>query len=154
VGGPGGVPVGLLVVGACSVVVIVVIMVAVIRVGIAALGTPADRAAVNQTLRRTAELLGGRYRDRRDFPWYRRPAQYGALEGDVGGVPYLLYVLPHNTEDHGGNAFLRIRPRDGRPPPGTRPEVRAVSVGVWHWPDQAAPETLAEFVRREVSAAR
>jgi ABC-type transport system involved in cytochrome bd biosynthesis fused ATPase/permease subunit len=52
--------------------VLLVILVPVIRLGVAALGTPADRAAVNQSLRSAAGLLGGQFRDRLEYPWYRR----------------------------------------------------------------------------------
>lgn len=143
---------GELVLGVCSGAAILVIVVAAVRVGIAALGTPGDRAAVNRTLRHAAGLLGGRYRDRSEYPWYRRPAQYGVVEGALGGVGYELHVLPWNTEDHGGAAMLRIRPGRGRPA-GGRPELVVFSAGGWHWPDLADPETLADFVRRAISIA-
>jgi hypothetical protein len=44
-------------------VVLLVILVPVIWLGIAALGTPGDRAAANETLRCAAGFLGGRFRD-------------------------------------------------------------------------------------------
>ena len=46
--------------------VLLVILVSVIRLGIAALGTPDDRAAANETLQCVAGFLGARFRDRRD----------------------------------------------------------------------------------------
>ena len=58
----------------------------------AALGTPADRAAANQMLQLTAVLLDGRFRDRLDYPWYQRPAQYGTIEGELYGLEYELYL--------------------------------------------------------------
>ena len=57
-------------VGGAFVLGIVVVMV---RLSIKALGTPADRAAGNQLLQQTAALLGGRYLDRQEIPWSRRP---------------------------------------------------------------------------------
>ena len=52
-------------------VVLLVILVPLIRLGIAALGTPGDRAAADETLRCAAGFLAGRFRDRREYPWYR-----------------------------------------------------------------------------------
>jgi len=78
-------------VGGAFVLGIVVVMV---RLSIKALGTPADRAAGNQLLQQTAALLGGRYRDRQEIPWYRRPAQYGAVEGELDGMTYHLLLMP------------------------------------------------------------
>jgi hypothetical protein len=92
-------------------VVLLVILVPVIRLGIAALGTSGDRAAANETLRSAAGFLGGRFRDRRDYPWYRRPALYGAVEGDLGDLGYEVNIMPWNAEDAGGSAMLRIRSR-------------------------------------------
>jgi hypothetical protein len=133
-------------------VVLLVIFVPVIRLGIAALGTPGDRAAANETLRCAAGILGGRFRDRREYPWYRRPAQYGAVEGALGDLGYEVNVMPWNAEDTGGRAMLRIRSRAGRRLPGGRPElVIFTPEQVWHWPDLADPATLAGYVRQAIA---
>jgi len=119
----------------------------------AALGTPADRAAANQMLQLTAVLLGGRLRDRLDYPWHRRPAQYGTIEGDLCGLEYELYLMPRNAEDCGGAAMLQIRPQPGRPLPGKERGLRVFTPEqAWHWPDLADPGTLADFVRQAIAA--
>ena len=134
--------------------VLLAILVPVIRLGIAALGTPADRAAANGTLRLAAVLLGGRYLDRREYPWYRRPAQYGAVEGDLGNVGYQVTIMPWNTEDAGGSAMVRIRSRAGSGLAGGRAQVVVFSPEhVWHWPDLADPAALADYARQAISAA-
>ena len=119
----------------------------------AALGTPGDRAAANQMLQLTAVLLGGRFRDRLEYPYHRRPAQYGAIEGELCGLEFELYLMPRNAEDCGGAAMLQIRPSPGRPLPG---KERGLSVftpeQVWHWPDLADPGTLADFVRQAIAS--
>ncbi len=131
---------------------LLVILVPVIRLGIAALGTPGDRAAANETLRCAADFLGGRFRDRREYPWYRRPAQYGAVEGDLGDLGYELTIMPWNAEDVGGRAMLRIRSRAGRSLAGGQPElVIFTPEQVWHWPDRADPATLADYIRQAIA---
>jgi hypothetical protein len=147
------VPVGLLVLGICSVALLVVILAGVIRLSAAALGTPGDRAAADETLRRTAGLLGGRFRDRREYPWYRRPAQYGGVEGNLGELDYELYIMPWNAEDCGGSSMLRIRSRHGGPLLHNRPElVIFTSARAWHWPDLADPHALADQVHHAIAA--
>ncbi len=151
---PTAVPVGLLIIGICSVALLVVILAAVISMSVAALGTPGDRAAANETLRRTADLLGGRFRDRREYPWYRRPAQYGGVEGDAGEVEYELYIMPWDAEDCGGSAMLRIRSRHRGPLVRNRSElVIFTSERAWHWPDLADPHALADLVHHAIAAA-
>ena len=119
----------------------------------AALGTPADRAAGNQMLQLTAVLLGGRFRDRREYPYIRRPAQYGAIEGELCGLEYVLFLMPRNAEDCGGAALLQIRPPQGRPFPGKGHGLTVFTAeDVWHWPDLADPDTLAGFVRQTIAA--
>jgi hypothetical protein len=118
----------------------------------AALGTPGDRAAANQMLQLTAVLLGGWFRDRRDYPWHRRPAQYGAIEGELRGLEYELYLMPQNAEDCGGAAMLQIYSPPGRPLPGKGGGLRVFTPEqVWHWPDLADPSTLAGFVRQAIA---
>ena len=132
--------------------VLLVILVSVIRLGIAALGTPGDRAAANETLQCVAGLLGARFRDRREYPWYRRPAQYGTVEGDLGDVGYEVNILPWNTEDAGGSAMLRIWSRVGARVAGDRPErVIFTPEQAWHWPDLADPAALAAYVRQAIA---
>ena len=118
----------------------------------AAMGNPGDRAAANQMLQLTAVLLGGRFRDRREYPYLLRPAQYGAVEGELSGLEYELYLMPRNAEDCGGAAMLRIRPQPGRQLPG---KERGLGVftpeQMWHWPDLADPGTLADFVRQTIA---
>lgn len=100
----------------CAGALLLVFTGAMVRLGVKALGTPSDRAAANQMLQRTAVLLGGRFRDRTEYPWYRRPAQYGVIEGELCGLEYGLYLMPWNAEDCGGAAMLHIRARRDRPP--------------------------------------
>jgi hypothetical protein len=127
---------------------------AMVRLGVKALGTPADRAAGNQMLQATAVRLGGRFRDRSEFPWYRRPAQYGAIEGELCGLGYQLYLMPWNAEDCGGAAMLAIVPRQDHTLAGN-PHAQTVFTPeeVWHWPDRAGPDTLAGYVRQAIAAA-
>lgn len=142
------------VVGACLGSVLLVILVAVVRLGIAAVGTPADRAAACATLREAAGLLGGQYRDRHEYPWHRRPAQYGMVEGDLGDRWYELSVMPWNAEDCGGCAMLRIWPRQGHGLRAGRPELVVFAPErIWHWPDLADPRTLASYARQAISTA-
>jgi hypothetical protein len=47
-----------------------------------------------------------------EYPRYRRPAQYGAVEGSLGDLGCQLSIMPWNTED-AGSAMLRIRPQAG-----------------------------------------
>jgi hypothetical protein len=127
---------------------------AMVWLGVKALGTPADRAAANQMLQATAILLDGRFRDRGEYPWYRRPAQYGAIEGELCGLKYELYLMPWNAEDCGGAAMLAIRPRQDRPLAGNGAGRTVFTPEeVWHWPDRADPTTLAGYVRQAIAAA-
>jgi hypothetical protein len=48
-------------IGVCSAVVLLVVLVAMVMLSIAALGSPRDRAAADETLRRAAGRLGGRF---------------------------------------------------------------------------------------------
>ena len=134
------------------IVVLLAILVPVIRLGIAALGTPGDRARANETLRCAAGSLGGQFRDRHEYPWYRRPAQYGAIEGDLGDLRYEVTIMPWNAEVADGSAMLRIRSRAGRRLPGNRPELIIFTPEqVWHWPDLADPAALAGYVRQAIA---
>ena len=121
---------------------------AAIRTGIRALGTPADRAAVREMLQQVAVLLGGRYRDREELPWYRRPAQYGFVEGELDGLSYQLFVMPWNAEDCGGEALLAMWP--ARAPVTSSHRVFAPA-GLWHWPDRADPGVLAGYARQALA---
>ena len=136
-------------VGGVFVLGIVVVMV---RLGIKALGTPADRAAGNQLLQQTAALLGGRYRDRQEIPWYRRPAQYGAVEGELDGMTYHLLLMPWNAEDCGGAAMLAIAPWTGQPVRPDTGQVIFTPSETFHWPDRADPGVLASYVREAIAA--
>ncbi len=81
----------------------------------------------------------------------RTPAQYGAVEGDLGDLGYEVTIMPWNTEDAGGSAMLRIRSRAGRNLPGGRPElVIFTPEQQWHWPDLADP-ALAGHVRQAIA---
>jgi len=134
------------------VVVLLAILVPVIRLGIMALGTPADRARANETLQHSAGLLGGRFRDRLEYPWYRRPAQYGAVEGSLGDLVFELNIMPWNTEDAGGSAMLRIRSQTGRSFADGSPKLVIFSTEQeWHWPDRAEPAALASYVRQVIA---
>jgi len=144
----------LLIFGICAGVTVLVITAAMFRLGIKALGTPGDRAAANQMLQLTAVLLGGRFRDRREYPWYRRPAQYGAIEGELGELSYELHLMPWNAEDCGGAARLHIRSQQGRPHAGNRTvSIVFTPASVWLWPDRADPGTLAGYVRQAIAGA-
>jgi hypothetical protein len=137
-------------VGLC--VVLLVILVAAIWVGIAALGTPADRAAGCETLRHAAGLLGAQFRDRNEYPWYRRPAQYGAVEGEMADLSYMLSLMPWNAEDCGGRVMMHIRSRLGGVLPGGESElVIFIPERIWHWPDLADPATLAGYARQAIA---
>jgi hypothetical protein len=144
----------LLIAAICAGAVVLGITGAMVWLGVKALGTPADRAAANQMLQLTAVLLGGRFRDRRDYPWYRRPAQYGGIEGELCGLEYVLFLMPWNAEDCGGAAMLHIRPRQDRAPAG-HGSARTVftSDEVWHWPERADPGILAGYVRQAIAGA-
>jgi hypothetical protein len=136
----------------CAGVAVLVFTAGMVRLGVKALGSPGDRAAGNQVLQQTAVLLGGRFRDRRDYPWYRRPAQYGAIEGELGDLGYELYLMPWNAEDCGGAAMVRIHSRQGRLLAGGRSYLLLFSPErVWHWPDLADPGTLAGYVRQAIA---
>jgi hypothetical protein len=144
----------LLIVTVCAGALVMGITGAMVWLGVKALGTPADRAAGNQMLQSTAVLLGGRFRDRSEYQWYRRPAQYGAVEGELCGLAYWLYLMPWNAEDCGGAVMLHIRPRQDRPPAGGgRGRNVFTPEEIWHWPDRADPATLAGFVRQAIAAA-
>lgn len=143
----------LAIVGICAGVVVLGITGGAVWAGIWGLGTPRDRAAANQLLQLTAVLLGGRFRDRRDYPWYRRPAQYGAVEGELDELEYELQLMPRNAEDCAGAAMLQIRPpRGGSLPGGGRGRIVFTPAQVWHWPDLADPGTLADYVRQTIAS--
>ena len=127
------------------------IVVVMVRLGIKALGTPADRAAGNQLLQQTAALLGGRYRDRQEVPWYRRPAQYGLVEGELDGMTYHLLLMPWNAEDCGGAAMLSIAAGPGRPVSPDTGQVVFTPSDTFHWPDRADPGVLAGYVREAIT---
>jgi len=145
----------LLTVGICAGVAVLAGTVSAGWLGIrAALGNPRDRAAANEMLQLTAVLLGGRFRDRREYPYLRRPAQYGGIEGELCGLEYVLYLMPSNAEDCGGAAMLHIRRPQGRPFPGKGHGLTVFTPEkVWRWPDLADPGALADFVRRTIAAA-
>jgi len=128
--------------------VIALITGAAIWTGIRALGTPADRAAARLMLQQTAVLLGGRYRDREELPWYRRPAQYGFVEGELDGAGYHLFLMAWNAEDCGGAALLAIGA-------GQQPHRDGLRVftpdDLWHWPDRADPGVLAGYARQVIA---
>jgi len=135
------------------VAIIVFILVGAYWESFAALGTPRDRAAANQAMQATADLLGGRFQDRLEHPWYARPRQYGTVAGQLSGLGYELRLLPRNTEDWAGQVMLTIRPPEGARRPGGGRDLRAVTPEeVWHWPDRADPGTLASYVRETIAA--
>jgi hypothetical protein len=114
--------------------------------------SPRDRIAGNQALQATADLLGARFRDRLEYPWYARPVQYGTVEGQLDGLKYDLRLLLRNSEDWPGRVMLTIRPPKGSRLPGGRRELWAVTPPeVWHWPDRADPEKLAVYVREAIA---
>jgi len=135
-------------VGGAFVLGIVVVMV---RLSIKALGTPADRAAGNQLLQQTAALLGGRYRDRQEIPWHRRPAQYGAVEGELDGMTYHLFLMPWNAEDCGGAGMLSLAAGPGKPVSPDTGQVLFTPSETFHWPDRADPAVLADYVRQAIA---
>ena len=144
----------LLIVTICGGVAVLGITAIMIWVGVWGLGTPRDRAAANQLLQLTADLLGGRFRDRLEYPWYRRPAQYGGIEGELGGLQYELQLMPRNAEWCAGAAMLQIRSAEGRSLAGGGPGLSVFTPeGVWHWPDLADPGTLAGYVRHAIATA-
>ena len=144
----------LLIVTICAGVAVLGITAIMIWVGVWGLGTPRDRAAANQLLQLTADLLGGRFRDRLEYPWYRRPAQYGGIEGELGGLQYELQLMPRNAEWCAGAVMLQIRSLEGRSLAGGGPGLRVFTPeGVWHWPDLADPGTLAGYVRHAIATA-
>jgi len=115
--------------------------------------SPRDRAAGNQALQATADLLAARFRDRLEHPWYARPHQYGTIEGELDGLKYELRLLPRNTEDWAGQVMLTIHAPQGSRLPRGRRDLRAVTpTEVWHWPDRADPGTLAAYVREATAA--
>jgi hypothetical protein len=144
----------LLIATICAGTVVLAFTGAMVWLGIKALGTPADRAAANQMLQFTAVLLGGQFHDRTEYPWYRRPAQYGVVEGELCGLKYELYLMPWNAEDCGGAAMLQTRTQWDRPRARTGAERRVFTPEeVWHWPDRADPAALADYVRQAIAAA-
>lgn len=152
---PAAVSPALWVVGILSAAAVVAITATAIWTGFAGLGTPRDRAAANQMLQVVAALLGGRFRDRLDYPWYQRPAQYGAVEGELGGLgdlQYELHLMPRNAEDCAGAALLQIRSVQGpRLAGGQSGFVAFTPERLWHWPDRADPDTLADWVRETIA---
>ena len=128
-------------------------VVVMVRLSIKALGTPADRAAGNQMLQQTAALLGGRFVDRREIVWHRRPAQYGVVEGELDGMAYHLYLMPWNAEDCGGAAMLAIAPWTGQPVRPDTGQVIFTPSETFHWPDRADPGVLASYVREAIATA-
>jgi hypothetical protein len=143
------------VVGALGGAVVVALTGAAVWAGFWGLGSARDRAAANQMLQAVAGLLGGRFRERDDYPWYRRPAQYGAVEGEHGGLGdlrYELQLMPRNSEYCPGAVMLRIRSLQGPRLAGGRSELRVFSPErLWHWPDLADPGTLAGWVHETVA---
>jgi hypothetical protein len=135
--------------------VVVALMVVAVWTGFAGLGTQRDRAAANQTLQVVAGQLGGRFRDRRDYPWYRRPAQYGAVEGELGGLGdlrYELHLMPRNAEYCPGAAMLQIQSLQGPRLAGGQSGLVVFSPErLWHWPDRADPGTLASWIRKTIA---
>jgi hypothetical protein len=129
--------------------VIALITGAAIWTGIKTLGTPADRAAANLMLQQVAVLLGGRFRQRDELPWYRRPAQYGFVGGELEGLCYELFLMPWNAEDCGGEALLAFWP--ARAPAASSRRVFAPAQ-LWHWPDRADPSVLAGYVRQAITS--
>ncbi|HKA96596.1 MAG TPA: hypothetical protein VKD66_10050 [Streptosporangiaceae bacterium] len=151
---PNSVSVGLVIIGIVSGAGVLVMTGASAWLGIKALGTPHDRSAGNETMRHVAALLGGRFLEREEIPWYRRPAQYGAVEGELDGLRYQLYLMPWNTEDCGGSAALHIRSQPGsRLADGKTERKFFTPEQVWHWPDLADPGTLANYVRQAIVSA-
>ena len=143
---------GLIVIGILSGVGVVTITAWSFWLGIKALGTPSDRRAGNATLQQVAVLLEGRFRERREYKYLVRPAQYGGIDGRLGDYEYEVFLLPWNTEDHGGCAMLLIGSRDGRPLDGKNPRALMYTPEkVWHWPDLADPRVLADYVRQAVA---
>ena len=150
---PNSVSVGLVIIGIVSAAGVLTITGASFWLGIKALGTPHDRSAGNETMRYVAALLGGRYQDREEIPWYRRPAQYGAVDGELDGLRYELYLMPWNAEDSGGSAALFIHAQPGSRLTDGKPERKFFTPEqVWHWPDLADPGTLDGYVRQAIAS--
>jgi len=127
----------LLIVTICAGVAVLGITAIMIWVGVWGLGTPR-----------------GRFRDRLEYPWYRRPAQYGGIEGELGGLEYELQLMPRNAEWCAEAAMLQIRSLEDRSLAGGGPGLRVFTPeGVWHWPDLADPGTLAGYVRHAIATA-
>jgi hypothetical protein len=144
----------MLIAAICAGTAVLVMTGMMVRLGIKALGTPRDRAAANQMLQATAVLLGGRFRERREYPWYRRPAQYGGIQGELDGLEYELQLMPWNAEDCGGAAWLVIRLPVGSPLAGKGPYLKIFTPeSAWHWPDRADPGALASYVRQAIGDA-
>jgi len=145
---------GLLVIGILSAAGVVAITGAAVWSGIWGMGTQRDRAAANQMLQAVAGLLGGRFLDRQEYPWYRRPAQYGAVQGELGGLGdlrYELHLMPRNAEYDPGAAMLQIRSVQGPRLAGGRSDLVVFSPDqLWHWPDRGDPGVLASWVRETI----
>jgi hypothetical protein len=142
------------IIGIVSAAGILVMTGASIWLGIRALGTPHDRSAGNEAMRHVAALLGGRFQEREEIPWYRRPAQYGAVDGELDGLRYELYLMPWNAEDCGGSAMVEISPQPGsRLADGKSGRRFFTPEQVWHWPDLTDPGTLADYVRQAIASA-
>lgn len=143
------------VVGILGGAAVVALMVVAVWTGFAGLGTQRDRAAANQMLQVVAGLLGGRFRDRREYPWYRRPAQYGGVEGELGrlgDLHYDLLLMPRNAEDCPGVVMLGIRSLQGPRLAGGQSGLVVFSPKrLWHWPDRGDPGTLASWVRETIA---
>jgi hypothetical protein len=144
----------LLIVGICASGAVLGLTGIAFWLGIRGLGTPRDRAAANQMLQLTAVHLGGRFRDRHEYPWHRRPAQYGAIEGEHCGLQYEVQLMPWNAEDCGGAAMLQIRSPQDLLLAGKGPGLTVFTPeSVWHWPDLADPAMLAGYVRQAIADA-
>jgi hypothetical protein len=144
-----------LVLGILSGAGVVALTVAAVWTGIWGMGSPRDRAAANRMLQAVAGLLGGRFLDRLEYPWYRRPAQYGAVQGELGrlgDLQYELNLMPRNAEYDPGAAMLRIRSLQGPRLAGGQSELVVFSPErLWHWPDRADPGALASWVRETIA---
>jgi hypothetical protein len=151
---PNSVSVGLVIIGIVSAAGVLAMTGASFWLGIKALGTPHDRSAGNETMRYVAALLGGRFREREEIPWYRRPAQYGAVDGELDGLRYELYLMPWNAEDCGGSAMLHIHAQPGsRLADGKSERKFFTPEQVWHWPDLADSGTLVGYIRQAMASA-
>jgi hypothetical protein len=110
-----------------------------------------DAADGDEILRQVAARLDGRFLERRLVPWHRRPYRYGLVEGRLDGSGYRLMILPARSEWNPGCAMVQFDPGVRRPGPGAE-RVVFVPEEIWHWPDRADPEVLADHVRRAAAA--